>query len=78
MRENLINMRIKRGYTQSELALKVNITERHYQSLEAGTSYGSVKVWEKLKVILHAKSIDWLLEQTIENSQQNNITKQEK
>lgn len=78
MRENLIHARKKYGHTQQELAEKVDITERHYQSLEAGTSDGSIKVWEKLKVILHAKSIDWLLEQAVENSQRNNTTKTEK
>lgn len=63
-RENLINARKKQGCTQLELANKLGITERHYRALEAGTSKGSVDVWEKLKVVLHAKSIDWLLEQS--------------
>ena len=67
MRENLSNARKNHGYTQPEIATKVGITERHYRALEAGTSKGSVDVWEKLKVILHAKSIDWLLEQSDEN-----------
>lgn len=64
MRENLINLRTKRGYTQLELAELIGVTDRHYQRLEAGTSKGSVDVWETLKKILHAKSIDWLLEQS--------------
>lgn len=63
MRENLKKARIKQGYTQIELSEKVGITMRHYQALEAGTSKGSVDVWEELKITLHAKSIDWLLEQ---------------
>jgi len=74
MRENLINARKKANYTQLELASKLGITDRHYQKLEAGTSKGSVDVWEKLKAILHAKSIDWLLEQSNEISQSNNST----
>ena len=65
MRENLINARKKAKYTQLELATKLGITDRHYQCLEAGTSKGSVDVWEKLKIILHAKTIDWLLEQSV-------------
>lgn len=64
MRKNLIKARKKQGCTQLELANKLGITERHYQNLEAGTSKGSVDIWEKLKVVLHAKSIDWLLEQS--------------
>jgi DNA-binding XRE family transcriptional regulator len=66
MRNNLINARKKHEYTQLETAEMVGITERHYQKLEAGTSDGSIKVWERLKAILHAKSIDWLLEQTVD------------
>lgn len=71
MRGNLVYTRKIKGYTQSELASRLGITERQYQRLEAGTSKGSVDVWEKLKIILHAKSIDWLLEQSVEtpNSQ---------
>ena len=62
-RTNLINLRREKGYTQIELANKVGITDKHYQSLEAGTSDGSVKVWQRLKKLLNAKSIDFLLEQ---------------
>lgn len=62
MRKNLINARQKAQLTQMELATKLNITVRHYQALEAGTSEGSVKVWSKLKEILNT-SIDLLLEQ---------------
>jgi DNA-binding XRE family transcriptional regulator len=34
--------------TQEEAANFLNITIRHYQALEAGTSDGSVKIWEQL------------------------------
>lgn len=63
MRKKLINARQKAQLTQMELATKLNITVRHYQALEAGTSEGSVKVWSRLKEILNAPSIDHLLEQ---------------
>ena len=63
-RLNLISARKNKQYTQTELASKLNITERQYQRLEAGTSKGSVDVWEKLKLILRAESIDWLLKQS--------------
>lgn len=62
MRKNLINARQKAQLTQMELATKLNITVRQYSRLEAGTSEGSVKVWNKLKEILNT-SIDHLLEQ---------------
>ncbi len=66
MRENLINARKKKGYTQKELAQLISLSERQYQSLEAGTSDGSIKTWQRLKEILHTETIDFLLEQ--ENS----------
>lgn len=65
MRKNLINARQKTQLTQVELATKLNITSRQYRNLEAGTSEGSVKVWNKLKEILNAPSIDFLLEQEV-------------
>ncbi len=60
MRENLINERKKRNYTQKEIAGILGITERHYQKLEAGTSYGSVKVWQCLSRMF-GRTIDYLL-----------------
>ena len=63
MRKNLIILRQKRKLTQAQIAEQLNISARQYQALEAGTSDGSVKVWERLKKLLRAKSIDFLLEQ---------------
>lgn len=67
MRDNLTKARKKYHYTQDTIANELGITTRHYRALESGTSKGSVDVWEKLKDILHAKSIDWLLEQPDNN-----------
>lgn len=64
MRKNLVEMRKKANLTQAEMAKMLGITNRHYQVLEAGNSDGSVKVWQALKELLGAKSIDYLLEQT--------------
>ena len=74
-RENLIKARKKYNYTQETISEKLGITSRQYQRLEAGTTKGSVDVWEKLKVILRAKSIDWLLEQSDKISQPQDNTK---
>lgn len=63
-RVNLICARKDKQYTQAELASKLNITERQYQRLEAGTSKGSIDVWVKLKDILRAETIDWLIKQS--------------
>lgn len=63
VRKKLISLRQKNGMTQAETAAKLGICVRQYKSLEAGTSDGSVKVWQHLKELLGAKSIDLLLEQ---------------
>ncbi|MBQ8429112.1 MAG: helix-turn-helix transcriptional regulator [Clostridia bacterium] len=63
MREQLKNLRISKGYTQEAISEKVSLTARQYQNIEAGTSNGSICVWEKLRDILGAESIDYLLEQ---------------
>ena len=62
MRNNLITARKEKDFTQKTLAKMLDITERHYQALEAGTSNGSTKLWENLSQVL-SKSIDYLLEQ---------------
>ena len=46
-----------------EMAKNLGVTTRQYNRLEAGTSDGSIKVWQRLKDLLKAKSIDFLLEQ---------------
>ena len=60
-RKNLIDLRQKRGLTQADVANKLSITVRQFNRLEAGTSDGSVKVWQHLKELLGAKTIDFLL-----------------
>lgn len=65
MRKNLISLRKKRGFSQKELAEKLDISERQYQKLEAGTSNGSVVIWQNLKAVLKSKTIDCLLEQEV-------------
>ncbi len=62
-RKNLVSLRQKRGLTQMEMAKNLGVTTRQYNRLEAGTSDGSIKVWQRLKDLLKAKSIDFLLEQ---------------
>ncbi len=68
MRANLIYLRKKRGFKQEELAEKLKISTRQYQRLEAGTSDGSIKTWRKLKNTLNAETIDYLLEQEIDET----------
>ncbi len=63
MRINLIKERKKKHLTQIQIANNLKISERHYKSLEAGTSKGSMKIWENLKQFFH-KSIDYLYQDT--------------
>ncbi len=62
MRKKLINTREKKHLTQAEMAKQLNVSVRQYQNLEAGTSDGSIRVWQRLKEIT-GESIDYLLEQ---------------
>ena len=71
MLNNLVLKRKKSKLTQKELAELLGITERQYQNLEAGTSEGSVPLWKTLAQMLNC-TIDHLLEQADEISQQNN------
>ncbi len=69
MRKNLKRFtKKKRGFSQKELAEKLDISERQYQRIEAGTSDGSVALWQNLKTILKSKTIDYLLEQKADES----------
>ena len=72
MRKNLINARQNKNLTQVEVAKILEVSERQYQRLEAGTSDGSIKIWRKLKDILNAETIDCLLEQEADNTNSTN------
>jgi len=48
MRTRLKTARTNRRRTQQEVADYLNIAKNYYQSIEAGTSDGSVKNWLKL------------------------------
>jgi len=61
-KNHLIKLRLYSQLKQSEMANILGITTRHYQSLEAGTSKGSVKVWKQLAELFNT-TIDFLLEQ---------------
>lgn len=63
MRKTLIEKRKAEDYTQAEIAKKIGISVRQYKYLEAGTSDGSMKVWQELKRLLKTP-IDSLIEQS--------------
>ena len=60
LNHNLIATRKENQLTQKQVANLLNITLRHYQSLEAGTSDGSIKVWKQLSNLFN-KSLDYLV-----------------
>lgn len=68
MRENLKALRKIHNLTQDQTAHQVGITKRQYQALESGESFGSVPVWYRLKHLLGAPTIDYLLEQVDDNA----------
>lgn len=63
MRVNLKQLRYAKRLRQRDVAERAGITTRYYKSLENGSVNGSICVWEKLRDILGAESIDYLLVQ---------------
>ncbi len=68
LRKNLIKARQNKNLTQIDIAERLEISERQYQNLEAGTSNGSIRIWYKLKNILNSETIDYLLEQEADDT----------
>ena len=48
MRQKLISLRKRAKCTQAQIAQELNVTERHYRQYEAGTTDGSLKLWQQL------------------------------
>jgi len=67
MRINLIKARKEKCLTQKQTAQILEISERQYRKLEAGTSNGSIDTWFKLKDLFN-KPIDCLLEQAVDTN----------
>lgn len=65
-RSHLIKQRKEHDLKQEETANFLGITTRHYRQLEAGTSDGSVKIWQQLAKRF-STTIDYLLEQAEEH-----------
>lgn len=51
MRENLKKARRSAGLTQQQMADKLHITLRYYQSIEAGEKTGDFTIWDTLEDI---------------------------
>lgn len=48
-RRNLKNARQKAGMTQKEVAEQLEISERYYRFIEAGTRGGDFEIWDSLE-----------------------------
>ena len=62
LRTNLVNFRKRKQLTQEAAASAVRLKLRQYQRLEEGSTNGSIPVWESLRTLLDAPSIDYLLQ----------------
>ena len=51
MRENLKKARQKAGMTQQQMADRLNISLRYYQSIESGDGTGDFTIWDALEDI---------------------------
>jgi len=49
MRENLRSARKAAGLTQQQVAVFLNVSERHYKFMESGHTTGNVELWDKLE-----------------------------
>lgn len=60
MRANLKTARQYLNLTQAELATKLDISDRYYQHLEAGTRKGNILIWIQISKLFN-KPIEYLL-----------------
>ena len=58
MREKLIEVRIKRGYTQEQMARNLNVARTTYTGYEKGNVAPSLEVALNIKKILNYKNDD--------------------
>lgn len=77
MKNNLKNIREKQGFTQKQIAKKVQLSERGYQYIEAGQRLPNIIVAQKLAYILHT-TIEELFPLSIAEVQSDRTTEQEK
>ncbi len=51
MRSKLRHARTSAGLTQKETATAIEVSERYYQHIEAGTREGKGQLWDKLEAL---------------------------
>lgn len=71
MREKLIEVRIKKGYTQEQMANKLNIARTTYTGYEKGNVNPSLEVALIIKKILNYKKDDIFLNSNVSKTNKN-------
>lgn len=73
MREKLIEVRIKKGYTQEQMANKLNIARTTYTGYEKGNVNPSLEVALIIKKILNYKKDDIFSNSNVSKTNKNVI-----
>lgn len=71
MRNKLIEVRVKRGYTQEQIANKLNIARTTYTGYEKGNVAPSLEVALNIKKILNYKNDDIFLNLDVTQTNKN-------
>ena len=71
MRNKLIELRVKRGYTQEQMANKLNIARTTYTGYEKGNVAPSLEVALNIKKILNYKNDDIFLNLDVTQTNKN-------
>lgn len=71
MRNKLIEVRVKRGYTQEQIANKLNIARTTYTGYEIGNVTPSLEVALNIKKILNYKNDDIFLNLDVTQTNKN-------
>lgn len=71
MRNKLIEVRVKRGYTQEQMANKLNVARTTYTGYEKGNVAPSLEVALNIKKILNYKNDDIFLNLDVPQTNKN-------
>ena len=71
MRNKLIEVRVKRGYTQEQIANKLNIARTTYTGYEIGNVTPSLEVALNIKKILNYENDDIFLNSDVTQTNKN-------
>ena len=71
MRNKLIEVRVKRGYTQEQIANKLNVARTTYTGYEKGNVAPSLEVALNIKKILNYKNDDIFLNLDVTQTNKN-------